>query len=101
MLLDEPSNHLDMDGVEWFIDFLRRSKAAVVMVSHNRHLLDAACREIWELRRSRVTRWTGNYSDFQRQKAEAVARQARQYKTQQRLIQRPERTTAMLAPGFD
>jgi ATP-binding cassette subfamily F protein 3 len=88
MLLDEPSNHLDMEGVEWFIDFLRRSKTGFLMVSHNRHLLDATVREMWELRRQNVEIWTGNYSDFQRQKAEAKARQERQYKVQQRLIER-------------
>ncbi len=90
MLLDEPSNHLDMEGVEWFIDFVRRSKAALVMVSHNRHLLDATVSEIWELRRGQVGRWTGNYGDFQRQKAEALALQERQYEAQQRLIKRIE-----------
>ncbi len=90
LLLDEPSNHLDMEGVEWFIDFVRKSKAAIIMVSHNRHLLDTVTKEIWELRRSRVTVWTGNYSDFQRQKAEALARQERQFKAQQRLIARIE-----------
>jgi len=90
MLLDEPSNHLDMDGVEWFIEFLRRSKAAVVMVSHNRHVLDAVCREIWELERRKIVSWTGNYSDFQRQKAEALALQERQFKTQEKLIRRIE-----------
>ena len=90
ILFDEPSNHLDMEGVEWFIDFVRRSKAAILMVSHNRHLLDAVCKEIWELRKAKMTQWTGNYSDFQRQKAEALARQERQYKTQQRMIQRIE-----------
>ncbi|MHC5010086.1 MAG: ribosomal protection-like ABC-F family protein [Planctomycetota bacterium] len=90
MLLDEPSNHLDMEGVEWFIDFVRRSDAAVLMVSHNRHLLDATAKEIWELRGRKVTSWPGNYSDFQRQKAEAQALQERQYKVQQRLIQRIE-----------
>ncbi|MDJ0520803.1 MAG: ABC-F family ATP-binding cassette domain-containing protein [Planctomycetota bacterium] len=90
LLLDEPTNHLDMEGVEWFIDFVRKSKAAILMVSHNRHLLDAVGKEIWELRGARVTPWTGNYSDFQRQKAEALARQERQYKAQQRLIARIE-----------
>ncbi len=90
LLLDEPSNHLDMEGVEWFIDFVKKSKAAIVMVSHNRHLLDAVGKEIWELRRSRVTAWTGNYTEFTRQKAEALARQERQFKAQQRLIERIE-----------
>jgi ATP-binding cassette subfamily F protein 3 len=89
-LLDEPSNHLDMDGVEWFIGFVRRSPAAVLMVSHNRHLLDAVATEIWELRDGAVRVWPGNYSDFQRQKAEALALQERQYRVQQRLIQRIE-----------
>ena len=88
MLLDEPSNHLDMEGVEWFIDFLRRSKAAVLMVSHNRHLLDATVKTIWELERQGITAWTGSYEDYQRQRAEADARQERQFKTQQRLIER-------------
>jgi ATP-binding cassette subfamily F protein 3 len=90
ILLDEPSNHLDMEGVEWFIDFVRKTKAAVVMVSHNRHLLDATAKEIWEFRRGKIRTWTGNYGDYRRQKAEADARQARQYKSQQRLIQRIE-----------
>jgi len=90
LLLDEPSNHLDMEGVEWFIEFVRKSKAAIVMVSHNRHLLDAVAKDIWELHGSRVTSWSGNYTDFQRQRAEAVARQERQYKAQQRLISRIE-----------
>ncbi len=90
MLLDEPSNHLDMDGIEWFIDFVRKTEAAVVMVSHNRHLLDAFAHEIWELRRARLTRWAGNYTDFARQKEEALALQERRYHSQQRLIRRLE-----------
>jgi ATP-binding cassette subfamily F protein 3 len=90
MLLDEPSNHLDMEGVEWFVDFIRRSPTSVVMVSHDRHLLDATCEEIWEVRRGKVECWTGNWSDFQRQKEEALALQERQWKSQQRLIRRIE-----------
>ena len=90
MLLDEPSNHLDMDGVEWFIGFLRRSSAAVIMVSHNRHLLDATTKTTWELRSRNVTSWTGNYTEFCRQKEEAEALQARQFKVQQRLVRRIE-----------
>lgn len=90
MLLDEPSNHLDMDGIEWFIQFIRNTRAAVLMVSHNRHMLDATATEIWELHSRKLTRWAGNYSDFQRQKAEALALQERQYKSQQKLIKRIE-----------
>ncbi|MHC4448334.1 MAG: ATP-binding cassette domain-containing protein, partial [Planctomycetota bacterium] len=90
MLLDEPSNHLDMEGVEWFIDFLRRTGAAVVMVSHDRHLLDESVDRIWELERRTITPWTGNYSAFRKQKEEGLALQARRYKVQQREIERIE-----------
>ena len=90
MFLDEPSNHLDMEGVEWFIGFLKRTKAAVVMVSHNRHLLDATMKTIWELERRKVRAWTGNYQDFRRQKQEELALLERQYKAQQREIERLE-----------
>jgi ATP-binding cassette subfamily F protein 3 len=90
MLLDEPSNHLDLEGVEWFTRFLRDSRAAVVMVSHNRHLLDDAADEIWEVGGARVTTWTGNYTAFRRQKDEAEALQERRFEVQQRLVRRIE-----------
>ena len=90
ILLDEPSNHLDMDGLEWFIRFVRTSPCTVVMVSHDRHLLDATVQEIWEVRRGSVSRWIGNYTDFCQQKEEAQALQERQFKNQQRLIKRLE-----------
>ena len=90
ILLDEPSNHLDMDGIEWFIRWLRASRATVVMVSHNRHLLDLTVGTIWEVHRSKVNTWTGNYTDFQEQKSQALDLQERQFKNQQRLIKRLE-----------
>jgi ATP-binding cassette, subfamily F, member 3 len=90
MLLDEPSNHLDMEGVEWFVDVLRRTPAAVVVVSHNRHLLDAVATEIWELSGGRVTTWKGNYTEHRRLKAEAIALQERRWKVQERLRARIE-----------
>jgi len=90
MLLDEPSNHLDISGTEWFIRFLRRSSAAFVMVSHDRHLLDATVDQIWTLHGRRVTRYTGNYSDYVLQREEALALQERRYKVQQGQIRRLE-----------
>jgi len=90
MLLDEPSNHLDLDGVEWFIRFIRQTEAAVVMVSHNRHMLDACANHIWEVHHRKVDVWTGNYTDFVQQKEDALELQERQYKNQQRLIRRLE-----------
>ena len=88
MLLDEPSNHLDIAGTEWFIRCLRHSSAGFVMVSHDRHILDAVVDEIWELHGRGVTRWTGNYGEFVRQKEEALALEERRYKVQQAQIKR-------------
>ena len=90
ILLDEPSNHLDMDGLEWFIRFMRTSSASIIMVSHDRHLLDATVGSIWEISRGRLQRYSGGYSEYTQQKAEAEALQERQYKNQQRIIQRIE-----------
>ncbi|HEX5138963.1 MAG TPA: ABC-F family ATP-binding cassette domain-containing protein [Planctomycetota bacterium] len=90
MLLDEPSNHLDMDGIEWFVTELARNPAAVVMVSHNRHLLDRAAKTIWEIEKRNVVPWTGNYTAYKKLKEEARALQERRYKTQQREIERIE-----------
>jgi len=90
MLLDEPSNHLDMDGIEWFVGELARNPAAVVMVSHNRHLLDRAAKTIWEIEKQGVLSWTGNYTAYKKLKEEARALQERRYKTQQREIERIE-----------
>jgi ATP-binding cassette subfamily F protein 3 len=90
MLLDEPSNHLDMDGIEWFVEELARNPAAVVMVSHNRHLLDRAATTIWEIERLNVLEWTGNYTAYRKLKEEARALQERRYKVQQKEIERLE-----------
>ena len=90
LLLDEPSNHLDMEGVEWFVEFLAECAGAVVMVSHNRHLLDASVDVVWEVGGGRVTPWTGAYSDYVRQKEEKRALQERQFEVQQRLVRRLE-----------
>jgi ATP-binding cassette subfamily F protein 3 len=90
MLLDEPSNHLDMDGIEWFVEELARNPAAVVMVSHNRHLLDRAAKTIWEVERQRITEWTGNYTAYRKLKEDATALQERKYKVQQKEIERLE-----------
>lgn len=90
LLLDEPSNHLDLDGLEWFAEFVRRSRSTIVMVSHDRHLLDRCAGEIWEVRSGKLTQYTGNYSAYKQQKAEDLARQERLYKVQQRTIERIE-----------
>ncbi len=90
MLLDEPSNHLDTWGIEWFVDFVRNVDRAVVMVSHNRGVLDRCVDEIWEVRGSRVTVWPGNYTQFRHDREKALELQERQWKAQEKEVARLE-----------
>lgn len=64
LILDEPGNHLDFTGLAWLEEYLKRYSGAVLVVSHNRYLLDRVADVIWELDRARLTEYTGNYSDY-------------------------------------
>jgi ATPase subunit of ABC transporter with duplicated ATPase domains len=70
LLLDEPTNYLDLEGMLWLIDYLHRYPAAVLVISHDRDLLDAACDHILHLDQAKLTLWRGNYSSFERQRRE-------------------------------
>ncbi|MFW5688845.1 MAG: ribosomal protection-like ABC-F family protein [Spirochaetota bacterium] len=64
LVLDEPGNHLDFAGLAWLEEYLRRYPGAVLVVSHNRYLLDRVAETIWEIDRGRLSSYTGNYSDY-------------------------------------
>jgi len=83
MLLDEPSNHLDIEATEWLEDFLVESSAAMVLVSHDRCFLDKVTNRTLELFRGTVDSFTGNFSAYWRQKAERLTVQRRTYEKQQ------------------
>ena len=83
MLLDEPSNHLDIEATEWLEDFLVESSAAMVLVSHDRYFLDKVTNRTLELFRGTVDSYTGNFSAYWRQKAERLLVQRRTYEKQQ------------------
>lgn len=87
-LFDEPSNHLDAQGIEWFIRFLQNDISCFLLVSHNRYLLDQCTNQIWELHRGKVKIYTGNYSAYRKKKQEDLELQIRLYKTQQNAIER-------------
>ncbi len=88
LLLDEPANHLDFEGLEWLEDFLGSYKGTVIIVSHNRYLLDRVTDHILELEDTRVTAYRGNYSDYRRQKLRKLLDQKASYETQQKEILR-------------
>jgi ATP-binding cassette subfamily F protein 3 len=64
LLLDEPTNHLDLQATQWLEKFLANSGKAVILVSHDRFLLDAVAERILELDQKRARSWRGNYSRY-------------------------------------
>ena len=64
LLLDEPTNYLDLEGVMWLEDFLRRYRGTVIIVSHDRDLLNTAAEFILHLEHGKLTLYTGNYDTF-------------------------------------
>src|SRR5690348_642190 len=64
LLLDEPTNYLDLEGVLWLENFLQRYRGTIVIVSHDRDLLNTACEFILHLERGKLTLYTGNYDTF-------------------------------------
>ncbi|MDP7029328.1 MAG: ABC-F family ATP-binding cassette domain-containing protein [Phycisphaerales bacterium] len=91
LLLDEPTNHLDIEGCAWLERFLRDTYAgAVVVVSHDRWLLDAVCTRIIELRRGTLESFPGNYSRYVTMRAERRLTEARAWEKQQDHIRREQ-----------
>ncbi len=90
MLLDEPSNHLDLETVEWLEAFLARQSAAMVVVSHDRAFLDRVVNTTWELHRSRMTAYPGNFSKYWKLRQERMELLEKQYEKQQEYIQETE-----------
>ena len=76
LLLDEPSNHLDLEAVLWLEDFLKSYPATIVIVSHERDFLNNVVDHILHLERGKLTLYPGGYDAFERQRAERQAQQA-------------------------
>ncbi|WP_350344603.1 Msr family ABC-F type ribosomal protection protein [Proteinivorax tanatarense] len=68
MLIDEPTTHLDASGTDFLIEELKYYYGALVIVSHDRHLLDQLATKIWEIKNGIITEYAGNYSDYIDQK---------------------------------
>jgi ATP-binding cassette subfamily F protein 3 len=77
LLLDEPTNYLDLEGTLWLIDHLGRYPATVVVISHDRDLLDAVSTHILHLDGGKLSLYRGNYTSFAQQRAEQQAVQAK------------------------
>ena len=84
LLLDEPTNHLDLDAIVWLEDWLRRYAGTLIVVSHDRDFLDGVVEVVVHIDNRKLRRYSGDYSSFERQRAEGVVLAAAQYEKQQR-----------------
>jgi ATPase subunit of ABC transporter with duplicated ATPase domains len=75
LLLDEPTNDLDVETIGWLENFLADYENIVIVVSHDRHFLDAVCTHVADVDRSKIQIFTGNYS-FWYESSQLIARQA-------------------------
>ncbi len=72
LILDEPTNHLDITTIEWLEGYLRRSRATLLMVTHDRYFLDRVCSKIIEMDHESIFEVEGNYDMYLRRRAERI-----------------------------
>ena len=84
LLLDEPTNHLDLDAVIWLQSWLIQYPGTLILISHDREFLDAVVKHIAYIENSTLTLYTGNYTAFEKIRAERLAQQQSAYEKQQR-----------------
>ncbi|MCC5858513.1 MAG: ATP-binding cassette domain-containing protein [Ectothiorhodospiraceae bacterium] len=84
LLLDEPTNHLDLDAVLWLQDWLGGYPGTLLLISHDREFLDAVAQRMIHLDGGGMHTYTGNYSDFERQRAVRLEQQQATHERQQR-----------------
>lgn len=86
LLLDEPTNHLDLDAVIWLQDWLCKYPGTLLLISHDRDFLDTITDHIVHIEQNKAEIYTGNYSAFERMRAEKLSQQQAAYQKQQREI---------------
>lgn len=72
LILDEPTNHIDNDTIEWLEDFLKKRKGALLMITHDRYFLDRVTNKIFELDKGTLRAFKGNYSAYLEAKAQLL-----------------------------
>ena len=86
LLLDEPTNHLDLDATLWLEEWLNRYPGTLIIISHDRDFLDNIVDRIVCIERQKLALYSGNYSAYERQRAEKLAQQQASYEKQQARI---------------
>lgn len=96
LLLDEPSNHLDFEAMEWLEDYLREYKGTVLVISHDRYFLDRVATRIVEIESMVSACFQGNYSSYVEEKDRQLQLQLEDYENQQKKIKALEKSIARL-----
>lgn len=79
LFADEPTCNLDIEGILQLEKELQNFPGAIVIISHDREMLDKLCMKIWEIDQGEILEYPGNYSEYKEQKAKAIARQWEEY----------------------
>src|SRR5829696_1351785 len=90
MLLDEPSNHLDIDTVRWLENYLVQQPQAMLIVSHDRYCLNRVVTKVFELHARTITSYPGNYKQYVRLREERYEQRLREYEAQKEYIEKQE-----------
>ncbi|MBP1155501.1 MULTISPECIES: ABC-F family ATP-binding cassette domain-containing protein [unclassified Paenibacillus] len=88
LILDEPTNHIDHETVEWLEDFLSKWRGALLLVTHDRYFLDRVTNRIFELDHGRIYSYEGNYASFLEKKADRLERETAEEDKRQNLLRR-------------
>ena len=86
MLLDEPSNHLDLESLIWLEDFLKRYDGALLMTSHDREFMNRIVNKIVEIDGGELTTYSGNYDFYEQQRALSEKQRQAQFERQQAML---------------
>ena len=86
MLLDEPSNHLDLESLIWLEDFLKRYDGALLMTSHDREFMNRIANKIVEIDGGSLTTYSGNYDFYEQQRALSEQQRQAQFERQQAML---------------
>ncbi|MGH4120500.1 ribosomal protection-like ABC-F family protein [Clostridium sp.] len=96
LLLDEPSNHLDVTSIEWLEGYLKAYKGTVIVISHDRYFLDRVVTKVVEIEDGETSFYHGNYSYYVIEKQRRVFEQFEAYKDQQKKIKAMEKAIKQL-----
>ena len=90
MLLDEPSNHLDIATTTWLENYLATQPQGMIVISHDRYFLNRVCTKIFELHNRKITAYPGNYKQYVRLRDERYDRQLKEWVAQREFIEKQE-----------